>query len=417
MKEALRLVYVIGTYPSMSITFIDREIKILREWGVNLQILAVRRPVAGMPLSADQEALKEGVIYLLPVRWLSLVFSHFYFGFSRPLRYFKTLFYLLTRPHPRGKARYLNFRFMTFLHFAEAVYGAYLLLGKEFQELHGHFVERAATIALVISRLLDKPYSLSIHAGPDIFVNPIMLREKIMEARHVACCTAYNKAHVESIVGQDLSYKISCIHHGLDLTRYQPNPIASNESSRILSVAQLFERKGLVHLIEACRLLKDRGYDFTCHILGDGPQRFELENLLRKLSLENVVILHGSVPHEEVIENYRQATMSVLPCVKANDGDMDGFPNVLAEAMAMQVPVISTNVSAVPELIKDGVNGLLVPPADNHALSAAMGKLLNDPALRVKLGQNGRQSVLDSFDAHCNIRRFATTLWPDWFQE
>jgi glycosyltransferase involved in cell wall biosynthesis len=149
--------------------------------------------------------------------------------------------------------------------------------------------------------------------------------------------------------------------------------------------------------------------------VGRGPLQHELEDLISELSLDGTVILTGALPHEAVIEKYRQATMFVLPCIKSRDGDMDGIPNVLAEAMAMQVPVISTRVSAIPELLMDGVNGLLLPPEDHDALVAAMARLLDTPALRQQIGAEGRQSVLDAFNAERNVRRFAQTLWPDWF--
>jgi glycosyltransferase involved in cell wall biosynthesis len=417
MENPLRLVYIIGTYPLLTMTYVDREIRALRQWGVELQILAVHRQDASIPLSADQRGvLQEGVVYLLPVNWLRFVISQLCFAILRPQRYFKTLIYLLTRPHPRGTARYLTPRFMTLLHFIEGVYAAYLLRGRQFEELHAHTADRAATIALVVGRLLDRPYSLSIHAGHDIFVNPILLAEKILEARHVATCTAYNKTYLESLIGQDLCHKISHIHHGLDLSKYQPNPFASNGRPKILSVGRLSEKKGLVHLVRACRMLKDRGYDFTCHIVGDGPQRAELRGLIEQLSLEDTVHLRGALPHEEVIENYRQATLFVLPCIKSRDGDMDGIPNVLPEAMAMQVPVVSTDISGIPELVDDQVNGLLAPLGDDDALAAAMVRLLDDPALRQRLGRNGRRSVAETFDVERNVRLFAAALWPDWFQ-
>lgn len=411
MDKTLRLVYIIGTYPCLTTTFIDREIKILRRWGVDLQVTAIRRPPANIPLSVDQQELQRGVIYLLPVAWLSLIFGHLYFALLYPLCYFKTLVYLLTRPHPNPKAR-----LMTFLHFGEGVYAAYLLQKRQFQELHAHFVDRAATVALVAGRLLGKPYSLSIHAGPDIFVEPVLLREKIMEARHVATCTLYNKSHIETIVRQELSDKISCIHHGLDLTRHRPTPPISDGKPLVLSVGQLTERKGFVQLIRGCHHLKDQGYDFTCHIVGQGPQRRELEGLITQLSLEDTVALCGALPHEEVIEKYRQATLFVLPCIESSDGNMDGIPNVLTEAMAMERPVISTDISAIPELVEHRVNGLLIPSGDEAALVAAMVRLLDEPVLREELGRNGRQTIIDTFDVERNMRRFVTTLWPDWFQ-
>jgi glycosyltransferase involved in cell wall biosynthesis len=135
------------------------------------------------------------------------------------------------------------------------------------------------------------------------------------------------------------------------------------------------------------------------------------------LSLEDTVTLHGALPHEQVIGHYKQATLFVLPCIKSKDGDMDGIPNVLAEAMAMRVPVVSTDISGVPELIEDQVNGLLIPSGDDDALAAAVARLFDDPALRKRLGRGGRQSIVDNFDVKRNVRQFAATLWPDWFQD
>jgi glycosyltransferase involved in cell wall biosynthesis len=407
----LNLTYVIGTYPGLTTTFIDREIQALRRWGVDLQVLAIRRPPASSPLSSEQRALQQGVIYLLPVQWLALFLSHLYFALLRPRRFFGTLVYLLTRAHPSSRAR-----LMTLVHFGEGVYAAYELRKRHFHELHAHFVDRAATVALVAGRLLGKPYSLSIHAGADIFVRPVLLREKVLEARHVVTCTRYNKAYVEAVAGRDLASKISHVHHGLNLAAYHGSPTRPSGRALILSVGQLVPRKGFAQLIAACRSLKNHGYDFTLEVVGSGPQRPELERLIAEMGLEETVILCGALSHEDVIEKYRAATVFVLACLKSSDGDRDGFPNVLAEAMAMQLPVISTDVSAIPELLEDGVNGLLVPSEDVIALADAIARLLDSADLRVELGSTGRRTILDRFDVERNIGRFAATLWPDCFQ-
>lgn len=410
VRNSLKLVYIIGTYPSLTTTFIDREIRTLRQWGVELQIVSIRRPSVAPPLSHEQRELQEGVIYLLPPEWVSLIRSHLHFALSKPRCFFQTLVYLLTRRHPSHRAR-----LKTLLHFGEGVYVAYLLRKRQFQEFHAHFADRAATVALVAGRLLRKPYSLSIHAAADIFVEPVLLREKILEARHVATCTHYNKRHIEALIGQDLSHKICHIHHGLEMTKYRPSTLYMNGRPLILAVGQLAERKGFVQLIRACRDLKDQGYEFCCHIVGRGPQHDELQDLTAQLDMEDTVTLCGALPHEDVIEKYRQATMFVLPCIKTPEGNMDGIPNVLAEAMAMQVPVISTAVSGIPELLTNRVNGLLVPPENHDALVDAMAQLLDKPVLRAELGTNGRQSIVDVFDAEQNVRQFATTLWTEWF--
>lgn len=411
MSAPKTLVYVIGTYPLLTTTFIDREIETLRRWGIEIQVVAMRHPAADTPFSAAQKMLQKGVIYLLPVDWLQLLLAHVYFVCQRPWCYLQTLFYLLSRQHANHKARV-----KTLFHFGQGVYTAYLLRKRPFRELHAHFVDRAATVALVAGRLLGKPYSLSIHAGADIFVEPVLLSEKIVEARHIATCTQYNKSYIETLIGRDLTDKMTHIYHGLELANYQPTTTNGHNQERplILSVGQLAERKGFHWLIQACHRLQKQGYAFTCRIVGHGPQYQELRELITRLSLEDTVILCGALPHEEVINWYQQAVFFVLPCIQSKDGNLDGIPNVLAEAMALQLPVISTTVSAIPELVQDEVNGLLVPPEDDAALSAAMARLLAEPGLRTDLGKRARQSVFDTFDIECNVHRFAATLWPEW---
>jgi glycosyltransferase involved in cell wall biosynthesis len=407
--QTKRLIYVIGTYPLLTTTFIDREIERLRQSGIDIQVIAMRRPDADTPFSEAQQALRQGVDYLLPVNGIQLLLSHCYFVLKRPVYYLRTLFYLLTRTHPTIKAR-----FKTLLHFGEGVYAAYLLRNRPFRELHAHFVDRAATVALVAGRLLDKPYSLSVHAGADIFVDPVLLTEKIRSARRVATCTRFNIAHIESLIGQDLTDKVAHIYHGLELEKYHPVTVNGARRPLILAVGQLAERKGFHWLIQACQRLKERSYSFECRIIGRGPQQQALHDLITHLSLQDTVFLCGALPHDEVIDWYGQATCFVLPCIQSQDGNLDGIPNVLAEAMAMQLPVISTTVSAIPELIRHEVSGLLVPPKDDTALSAAIARLLDTPDLRQRLGRNARQHIVETFDVNKNVDQFATALWPEW---
>lgn len=404
------LIYIIGTYPLLTTTFIDREVVQLRQWGIDIQVIAIRRPPADMPLSKAQLQLQKEVLYLLPVDFIKLLLSHLFFAFVHPRAYWSSIFYLLTRQHPGVK-----YRIKTLLHFGEGVYAAYQLRGKNFHEIHAHFIDRAATIALVVGRLLNKPYSLSIHAAEDIFVHPVLLDEKIDEARYAVTCTIFNKTHVESLIGRNLNQKVTCIPHGLEINKYQPNGNNPNGFPIILAVGQLKERKGFIQLIDACNVLKNRGIKFQCQIVGQGPQQSLISGRIESLSLDDCVTLHGALPHEEVIEHYKKATMFVMPCIQSGDGNRDGIPNVLLEAMAMQVPVISTWISAIPELIQDNANGLLVEPNDPEALAHAMQSLIESPQLALRLGRSGRKSVLQEFDLEANVKRFATTLWPEWF--
>jgi colanic acid/amylovoran biosynthesis glycosyltransferase len=406
------LIYIIGTYPLLTTTFIDREIMSLRRSGIVLRVIAIRRPPVDTPLSADQKALQQGVTYLIPIHRGRLLLGHVYFAVFRPRRFFGALAYLLTRPHPSLKAR-----IKSLLHFGEGVYAAFVARNMSCDEFHAHFADRAATVALVAGRLLDKPYSLSIHAGADIFVDPVLLREKIRGARHVVTCTSYNLSYVAALAGEDLRSKMSHVHHGLDLSLYRPGSPAAVDPPLILSVGQLAERKGFDQLVRACRRLADEGYRFHCRILGEGPHRELLEGLIDRLSLQRFVELRGALSHAEVLEHYRQATMFVLPCIRTPGGDIDGIPNVLAEAMASQIPVVSSDLPAIRELVLDGENGLLVPAGDEEALAAAMRRLLDEPTLRQALGTRGRETVHEIFDVEVNVRRFAATMWPRWFDQ
>jgi glycosyltransferase involved in cell wall biosynthesis len=398
MRKSVRLVYIIGTYPGISTTFIDREIRMMRRWGIDLQLLAIRQPALHKALSQEQRLYQQDVTYLIPVRWPSFLRGHLRFLLTRPRAYLGTLLYLFSRPHPSARDR-----LMTLLHFAEGVYAAHLLRGQSANHLHAHFVDRAATVALVAGRLLDISYSLVVHAGEDIYVHPVLLPEKFGEARFVISCTQYNLDYLRQLGVPGLDEKAVCIHHGLDVERYPP-ATRRHDPPLLLAVGRLVEKKGLEYLIRACRQLVDQKREFVCHIIGSGPERQKLEALVAELALENIVKLYGALPHEKVIEQYDQATIFVLPCIRGSDGSLDGIPNVLPEAMATKLPVVSTTVSAIPELVQDHVNGLLVPPRDEKALVAALARLLDDPLLCTELGKKGRQTVMEKFDIERNVR-------------
>lgn len=400
-SDNFKLVYLIGTYPLLTTTFIDREIRLLRQRGIPVQVVSIRRPKR--PLSPEQEVLAQDVIYLLPVTPAKLVAAFLWAGPLRPFPTWRTLFYLLTRPHPSLKAR-----LKTILHFGTGVYAAFLLRHRPGHHLHAHFVDRAATVAIVVSRLLNRPYSVTAHAN-DIYVDPVLLPEKMAEAKFVATCTQYNETHLASLNGSGLRRKLHCIYHGLDIDQYQP-PEGKRPSTTplLLAVGQLKEKKGFAHLLCACRLLKDQGYDFQCHIVGEGPDRQALASQIQQLGLGETVTLCGALPHQAVIDQYRGADIFVLPCVTSQDGDRDGIPNVILEAMAMELPVVSTRHSGIPEVVLDGQNGLLVPPADDTALAQALAKLLEDGNGRNQLGQRGRQTVIESFSVEKNVERLLT---------
>jgi glycosyltransferase involved in cell wall biosynthesis len=394
-QQGARLAYIIGSYPLLTTTFIDREIEALQTQGMPSRILAVRRPHG--VLSPDQERLGRNVTYMLPLDVLSFLKGLLGFILRRPITFLGLLWFLLTRPHARSASR-----IKTGIHFLQGVYAAYLMQSWRVEHIHAHFADRATTMALVASRLLDIPYSFTAHAN-DIYVNPVMLGDKMAGAKFVATCTGYNERHLTAMANGS-SDKIKRIYHGLDTSHYEREERERPHKPLALAVGQLKEKKGFIYLLEACRILRDQGYEFECHIVGEGPQRTMLQTKIFHLGLEEIVYLLGALPHQAVIDAYREATIFVLPAVVSQDGDRDGIPNVILEAQAMELPVVSTRHSGIPEVVKDGINGLLVEPADTAALAQAIAKLLEDSALCVEMGQRGRQIVTEKFDVDRNAQ-------------
>lgn len=399
----LKLSYVIGRYPVLTETFIDREVQHLLDTGVDLAIVSIRRPDRN--LSPAQEQLSQRVRYLLPPNVPALLWAHITALASRPRTYLGTLAWLLSRPHRGGP------RSRTALHFATGVYVAWVLRRRHGVHLHAHFVDRAATVALVAARFLDATYSVTAHAR-EIYVKPVLLRERISGAAFVATCTEYNRAHLATLVGARDAAKIVRLYHGLPLADLRNgDPPSSAERPLILAVAQLTERKGLQYLVGACARLRDQGIAFRCEIVGEGDLHDDLQRLIRELGLGSMVTLTGPLSYPQVVARYHRASAFVLPCVIAPDGDRDGIPNVILEAMAAGVPVISTPISGIPEVVRDGETGLLVSEANVEELATAILRVLGDAELRIRLGKAGRQFVEREFDLTRNLVRLT-----DWFR-
>ena len=391
--------YLLGTYPQVSTTFIDREIRVLRQWGLEIRLLAMRQPAAQTPLSEEQRSYRQQTVYLVPVDWPSFWAGNARFLLTHFRKYVGTLFYLLSRPHPGLRARW-----KTALHFAEGVQAAHQLHRNRPRQLHAHFADRVATVALVAGRLLGVPYSMATHAR-DIYVDTVLLTEIVDEAEFVVVNSEYNRDHLMQRLGGKLGRdSLLLVYNGLDLDTFEPARKPPTGRPLVLAVGRLVEKKGFPYLLRACRRLMDRGYELTCRIVGEGPQRPALEALIAELGLVGTASLAGAMPPESVLEQYRQASVFVLPSIVAQDGDRDGIPNVLMEAMAMRVPVVSTHVSGIPELVQDGINGRLVAPGDEISLAEAIRALLDNPGLGRILAERGRETVQRDFDIQRNPR-------------
>jgi glycosyltransferase involved in cell wall biosynthesis len=393
------IAYILGTYPNLTTTFIDREILEVKKNGVNLVLIAVRH-APPFQMSSDIEKLSKEIKYILPVPWVKFVFSNLFWLITKPFTFLKTIFYIFSRYYDSNISCIKGL-----IHFAEGIRTLQLLKKQNISHIHAHFADRAAVIAMVASKFLNVSYSFTAHAS-DIYVSPILLSEKIMNAKFVTTCTAYNKAYLERLTGKH----VDLVYHGIDIEKIDIRSELYNKSPSclILSVGQLKEKKGFSYLIKACDNLNKEGLEFKCEIIGDGPSRLSLEKHISDLNLEDKVRLIGALPHNKVLEKYKQATIFALPCVVGENGDRDGIPNVLLEAMSNRIPVVSTRLSGIPELIKEGFTGLLVDPEDEVALAGCIARLLRDPELRNSLSQRGYQLIKDKFDIKKNVETLIT---------
>jgi glycosyltransferase involved in cell wall biosynthesis len=199
-----------------------------------------------------------------------------------------------------------------------------------------------------------------------------------------------------------LASGIHVIHHGIDLRKFSAGQ-AQPQPGLLLSVGSLNPGKGFIHMIEAAAQLRDDGHRLHYSIAGKGTEEARLRQAIADYDLEGVVEMWGEVDHDKVIDLLRQASVFVLPCVVPANGAVDGIPNALVEALAMGVPVVSTRVSGIPELITDGATGLLVEPGDVQGLASAVARLLQDDSLRAQMVRAGLQRVQRDFDVENNF--------------
>jgi len=413
--------YILKSYPRMSETFIANEIYLLEKLGLKLRLFSIldlsdpqrhavvdatRAPVTYLPqLTPLTEAPFGAWLRLNAPKFFS---SHWRLLKARPGSYAQTLLEALRLAfkHRLGSWRRPETGFIKeFLqagHIAEQV-----LATDTIRHLHAHFCHTATTVAMFTSQLCSLPFSFTAHAK-DIYVRALnpgdLLQTKIRRAKFIVTCAKANQKHLAHLGIKNTP--IYNIYHGLQTRQFAPRADSTEEPAPpvLLAVGRLVEKKGFPVLIEACRLLKDWGYQFQCQLIsGAGPCAQQVASLIHELGLEGTVVMRPAVTQEELRQIYQQATLFTLPCQIAENNDRDGIPNVLVEAMAVGLPVVSTNISGIPELIEHGVSGLLTPQKDARALAGAVAELLDTPALRKKLGGAAREKVCRLFDAESNI--------------
>ncbi|MDJ0690807.1 MAG: glycosyltransferase [Xenococcaceae cyanobacterium MO_188.B32] len=402
--------YLLKCYPRFSETFILNEILELERQGVKLHIFSILQP-QDHKCHADVAKVKAQVTYipsLVPAFTFKSLFllliAHWQLFWQSPRRYLKTLQFFRDRPE---KKRWKQFH--------QAGYMALELQKLELAFFQTHFANVPASVAELVYRFSNIPYSIFAHAKDIYLTKPEILDRKIASAKFVLTCTGFNHQYLQSISTSKTPIHLS--YHGLDLTKFSPQcdrQKSNNDLPLILSVGRFCEKKGFAYLIQACHLLKQKGYQFRCQIVGYGELQPQMEQAIEQLQLQEVITLGGKLTQDKLIEIYRQADIFVLPCQISENGDRDGIPNVLLEAMAMEIPVISTPISGIVELIEDRKTGLLVQQKDSQGIANAIEELINNPELRQQLQQAGRIKVAQQFSLAENIKEIKTLLVKAW---
>lgn len=418
--QAAEIAYILKGYPRTSETFIINEIYLLEQLGLRLRLFAVKR-IEGQKNHAVVEAIQAPLTYLpeaTPLSedsfpsWFRTNLPRFAPAVRKVFRNGKRAFFAAAAEMVKFSIAYRHAFFSlprtVFLkEFLQACYIAAEIVDEpKVKLIHAHFCHGATTIAMFVSRLTGLPFSFTAHAK-DIYLRELnpgdLLPKKLQRARFVVTCTCANKTHLDAVCPDGA--RVHTIYHGLDTSKFRPSLRGRrpNRKPLVLSVGRLVEKKGFDYLVRACRKLKERGHDFECLIVGGRDKYADvIERLIRELQVEDVVTLRDAVTQEELKHIYEEAAMFCLPCQVTDAGDRDGIPNVLAEAMAMELPVISTNISGIPEVVQDGVNGLLVSSKNVDELVLSMEAVLSNPGFGERLGKAARKTILEVFDSSAN---------------
>lgn len=392
-----RIAYIGRVLPTLSETFVVREAAALMQLGVPVELFSIYPPDRSHLHPELPDAARKAHVIFRPATgdfWR----AHHVFLRKSWSSYLGVLRELIVIPEERAGRR-----LRTFLHFLMAPHAAILFKRYGITHVHAHFANVAASIAMMAARFAGISFSFMVHAY-DLFVDDLLMEEKLRSARFVATCSRFHVEYLREHYRRGREARIEIIHYGIDPSRFPAQKRDRAPRPVVLAVGRLVETKGFHTLIEACGLLNERRVPFTCVIVGGGNEEARLKRLAVERGLAAQVVFTGALQPAEILERYNRADCLVMPsCVRNND--RDGMPNVLIEAMATGLPVVSTRVSGIPELVRDQETGLLVEPDNPKELADAMEKLLKDPEVSNRLGRAGRELVLADFDIHGSARR------------
>ncbi|MFO7974400.1 MAG: glycosyltransferase family 4 protein [Candidatus Hydrogenedentota bacterium] len=392
--QLINIAYLAPELGALTSTFIYREVQALQKRGISIRLFSTTRPDEGQ-VSHEARSIIDETTYLYDARLLTILAGALNCLAHHPLRFCRAFVLLIhdilmsQTPSPYDRIKML-------WHFLTGCRLATFLEHRHIQHVHAHFAHVPAAMAMYAGGLAGIPFSFTAHAN-DLFERGTALKEKVGRSAFAVAISDYNRRFLINIGGS--AGRIHVVHCGLDVTKYKFRPAPpANTPPLVFSVGRFVEKKGFAILLEALSFLKQGGTAFHCVIAGTGPLYEEIDTKAQSSGLLECVDLPGAMPQERVKEIMGTADVFVLPCVVAESGDRDGIPVALMEAMALGIPVVSTDISGIPELIVNDENGLLVAPQDPLALSQALTHLLQDPAYGETLAKHARRTIEERFN-------------------
>lgn len=395
----LRLAYLVSEYPGISHTFILREVRRLRTKNLTIRTASInspRRPTEN--LTSDEKEETDSTFYIKQSGIAGALRAHSRTLAKKPMAYFRGLWRALALAG--GDLREMLY---AIFYFTEAVILGAWMEEQSTPHVHVHFANPAATVALIASEVFDISFSLTVH-GPDEFHDVLgqHLAEKVARASFVVCIGSFARSQLMRVAPAASWHKFVVAPLGVDPEIFRPRPVrTAREPFQLLCVGRMVPAKGQHILLVAVDRLARKGRAVRLCLVGDGPDRASLEHEVACRGLGDRVTFAGNVNQDQIHQYYAEADAFVLASFA------EGIPVVLMEAMAMEIPCVATMIAGIPELIRDETDGLLVMPSDDRALTHALERLIDDEGLRHRLGQAGRQRVLDKYNLPDNLETLA----------
>lgn len=386
----VKILYITTNFEAMTHTFITREVEKVRQAGNDVELLAMRQ-IASKFKTKHPECDVSGCRFVYPVNFGSVLLSTIGCLFKRPGKFFLALGKATSDPNDS-----IQVKMKLFFQLLVATTQLGWIEKRSFDHIHAHFASPPTTLAMYLHFLTGIPYSFTGHAA-DIFRDTSAITPKVANAAGVVCISEYNRKYFKKLVPDLKHAKI--VHCGIVLENFPRRAKDQVETPlAILAVGRCVPKKGFSDLLLALKELDELGIPWTGTFAGSGPRLPELQAFAGELGISERVVFLGGVPQKKIMELIDISDVFVLPSVQVPDGDIDGIPVSLMEAMARACPVVSTYVSGIPELITNEKTGLLVQPGDPKELAAAIARLGTDSALYSEIADGGRKEVEDNFN-------------------